>query len=77
VNTSADTPSAAEEVSQQLLELHLQHELATFDEAAFMSWLADESETILGWLRSIKLNQLVTAKAVKAVIRRNVIDREI
>ena len=42
-----------------------------------MSWLAEESETILDWLRSIKLNQLVTAKAVKAVIRRNVIDREI
>ena len=77
MKTSANTPSSAEEVSQQLLELHLQHELAKFDEAAFMSWLAEESETILDWLRSIKLNQLVTAKTVKAVIRRNVIDREI
>ncbi len=77
VTTTANTPSSAEEISQQLLTLHLQHELATFDEASFMSWLTEESETILDWLRSIKLNQLVTAKTIKAVIKRNVIKREI
>ena len=77
VTTTANTPSTAEEISQQLLNLHVQHELAAFDEATFMGWLSEESETILGWLRSIKLNQLVTAKTIKAVIKRNVIDREI
>jgi len=77
VTATSTTASTAEEISQQLLNLHLQHELATFDEASFMSWLAEESETILDWLRSTKLNQLVTAKTIKAVIRRNVIDREI
>ncbi|MDX2418666.1 MAG: hypothetical protein QNK19_14495 [Xanthomonadales bacterium] len=77
MTATANTPATAEEIGQQLLNLHLQHELATFDEASFMSWLTEESETIFGWLRSIKLNQLVTAKAIKAVIRRDVIEREI
>ena len=77
VTATANTPSAAEEISQELLNLHVQHELAAFDEVSFMSWLSEESETVLDWLRSIKLNQLVTAKTIKAVIRRNVIDREI
>lgn len=77
MSTTANTASSAEEMGQQLLNLHLQHELARFDEAAFMSWLNEESETILDWLRSIKLNQLVTAKTIKTVIRRNVVNREI
>lgn len=77
MTAAANSAFTADELSRQLLELHLQHELASFDEASFMSWLMEESETILCWLRSSKLNQLVTAKTIKAVIKRNVIDREI
>jgi len=76
--TTAKSPDPGlDAISRQLLELHLQHELAAFEEAAFMRRLAEESATILCWLRSIKLNQLVTAKTIKAVIKRNVIEREI
>jgi len=77
MTVASNSDSTAVEISRQLLELHLQHELAAFDEASFMSWLTEESETIHCWLISIKLNQLVTAKTIKAVIKRNVIDREI
>ena len=77
MTVAANSALTADEIGRQLLELHLQHELAAFDEASFMRWLTEESETILCWLRSIKLNQLVTAKTIKAVIKRNVIEREI
>ena len=77
MTSATSSGSSTDEISRQLLELHLQHELASFDDASFMRWLTEESEIILGWLRSIKLNQLVTAKSIKAVIRRNVVEREI
>lgn len=74
---AANSASTADELGRQLLELHLQHELAAFDDASFMSWLNEESETILCWLKTIKLNQIFTARSIKAVIKRNVIDREV
>ncbi len=73
----ANTLRSAEEIANILLERHVKHELAAFDETAFISWIRNESETLLDWLRTIKLNQLVSGQTVKAVIKSNVVEREI
>jgi len=67
----------AEYTAQKLLELHLQHEMAAFDETSFVTWLDEESNQLLIWSQSIRLNQVVTASSVKAFIQANLVTREI
>ena len=67
----------AESTAQNLLELHLQHEMAAFDDVSLLSWLAEETDQLLIWSQSIRLNQLVTANSVKAFIQANLVTRDI
>ena len=64
-------------MAKKLMEQHLKHELASFDEQVFMGWLQEESASAFNWLRSVKLNQLLSAEQIKDVIRRNVVERKI
>lgn len=68
---------SAEDITNKLLELHVQHEMASFDEATFMAWVREESETLLSWVRTINISQLVSAQKIKDVIKTNVVEREI
>lgn len=67
----------AESTAQNLLELHLQHEMAAFDDVSLLSWFAEETDQLLIWSQSIRLNQLVTADTVKAFIQANLVTRDI
>jgi len=67
----------AESTAQNLLELHLQHEMAAFDDVGLLSWFAEETDQLLIWSQSIRLNQLVTADTVKAFIQANLVTRDI
>jgi len=67
----------AESTAQNLLELHLQHEMAAFDDVSLLSWFAEETDQLLIWSQSIRLNHLVTADTVKAFIQANLVTRDI
>ncbi len=73
----ANTTHSAEDIANKLLELHVKHEMASFDEATFMTWVREESETLLSWVRTINISQLVSAQKIKDVIKSNVVEREI
>ncbi len=64
-------------IAPKLLELHVQHELDAFDETKLINWVIEETEALADWTNSTRLNQLVTAKTVKAFIHANVVKREI
>lgn len=71
------TPGAAAELADAMLERHVQYELRQFDTPAFMQWFETELAQQYDSLCAIKLNTLVSAKQVKAAIKRNVVDNEI
>jgi len=73
----ANTVPSAEDIANKLLELHVRHEMASFDEATLMNWVREESGTLLNWVRTINISQLVSAQKIKDVIKTNVVDREI
>lgn len=69
--------TAAESISKYLLELHVQHEMAAFDDVSLSSRFAEETDQLLIWSQSIRLNQLVGADTVKAFIQANLVTRDI
>ncbi|WP_250655243.1 hypothetical protein [Alkalimarinus coralli] len=73
----AKNTHSPEDIANKLLELHIQHEMKAFDNAAFSTWLSEESETVFEWLRSTKLNQLVPQQSINDTIHKNVVEREI
>lgn len=73
----ANTSLSAQDIANKLLELHIQHEMASFDEAVFMTWIREESETLLDWVRTVNISQFVSAQKIKDVIRTNVVERDI
>ncbi len=73
----ASSTRSPEDIANTLLELHVQHEMASFDEATFMTWVQEESETLLNWVRTINISQLVSAQKIKDVIKENVVERDI
>ena len=64
-------------LANQLLELHLAHELASFECEAFLAWLRPELETQIKIVEGFQLQQFVSAEQVKQVIVRNVVDNDI
>ncbi len=73
----AKTSLSPEDIANNLLELHVKHEMAALNTTTLMSWFKEESGTVFEWLRTVKLNQLVTQKSVNETIQRNVVEREI
>lgn len=61
-----DQPSS--NVAAELLTLHVQYELNNFNADALMRWLAEDVEQVLGWLKTQKLEEFVSADQVKATI---------
>jgi hypothetical protein len=75
--TTLSPELSPEDIANKLLELHVQHEMASFDEVTLMAWIREESGTLLNWVRTINISQLVSAQKIKDVIKTNVVDREI
>jgi hypothetical protein len=71
------TTSTADKLANQLLEAHIQHELAAFTDKQFLAWAKNESEALYEWLKNVTLDQLVSRETIKSVVRINVVDREI
>lgn len=67
----------ATDLSKQLLELHVAHELSLFDAPKCISWVKEELEIQWPSLADVSLVQLVGAEQVKEVIVRNVVTNEI
>jgi hypothetical protein len=67
----------AKELAQQLLELHVAHELEALEPETFVAWLRPELELQLEQVKALSLEQFVTAEQVKQVIVRNVVENEI
>lgn len=65
------------DIANHLLELHLQHEMDSLDDKTFIKWLEDESGTVFKWLKSVKLNQLVSEQSINETIHANVVERDI
>lgn len=72
--TAARTPKT---ISEQLLELHLAHELARFDTDALIDWVREELAHELEGVRAIPLDQLIAAEQVRQVIDRHVIQNDL
>lgn len=72
-----EAPLDGSALANQLLELHLAHELASFECEAFLAWLRPELETQVKIVEGLQLQQFVSATQVKQVIVRNVVDNEI
>ena len=62
---------------QKLLDLHVQHEMTALKPEVFIGWLQDEIDPLYDWLKTIDLNQMVTAQQIKTVIQNNVVDRDV
>jgi hypothetical protein len=73
----AKTSLSPKDIANNLLELHVKHEMAALNTTTLMSWFKEESDTVFEWLRTVKINQLVTQKSVNETIQRNVVEREI
>lgn len=73
MNTTKSTP----ELATQLLELHVQHELESLEAKPLMAWFEQESDPLFEGIKSIALNQFVTADQIKSTIQENVVEQEI
>jgi len=81
-NKSNGTPASAtntspEQLANNLLELHLKHELNNFKLENFIHLFRTESELLFDWVRQIPLVTFVSADKVKNVIQRNVVEESI
>ena len=68
---------SSQKLAKQLLELHLQHELAAFSPDILIEWVRNESGPLFNWFKTIQLNEFVTAKQIKTVIQTNVVEDDI
>ncbi|MDX1452645.1 MAG: hypothetical protein R3183_08820 [Oleiphilaceae bacterium] len=73
----SDHENAAKVRAQALFECHVQHELRQFETPAFLHWFESELAAQYQSFCELPLKSLVTAKQVKAVIQRNVIENDI
>jgi len=64
-------------LAHQLLELHLQHELAAFSPDKLIDWARNESSALFEWLQTTQLTQFVTAEQIKTVIKTNVVEDDL
>ena len=71
------TNKKAQNTAENLLELHIQHELQNFQTEQFVAILKNESENIFSWLRDIKLQNVVTADQIKQVIHQHVVEENV
>ena len=75
--SKSNKPTTELALADQLLELHLAHELASFEYETFLAWLRPELDTQLKVVEGLQLQEFVTAEQVKQVIVRNVVDNEL
>ena len=64
-------------IAQQLLELHLKHEMASFSEASFFDWIKSEIDPLFNLLKQSQLNDWLSAQQIKDVIQRNTVAHDI
>ncbi|HWS27721.1 MAG TPA: hypothetical protein VN259_14260 [Xanthomonadales bacterium] len=59
----------------QLLEAHVQHELALFKPRKLRQTIREEVAALYRWLHAVKLSDVVTPEQVLGLIARNVVER--
>ncbi len=59
----------------QLLEAHVQHELALFKPRKLRQTIREEVAAMFRWLHAVKLGDVVTPEQVLGLIARNVVER--
>ncbi len=69
--------SRSEVLANELLELHLEHEMAAFEGEAFVKFLREEMAILFESIKPLTLQQFVDAEQVKQVIARNVVENDI
>ncbi len=72
--SSAPKAPVSGSLAQQLLEMHLQHELANFSDDQFLRDVHEEVTALLGMLKQVKLRDWVAPEQIMGVIQRDVID---
>jgi hypothetical protein len=70
---TTSSPKDLNPLSEQLLKLHVAHELENCQPDNFIKLVRDESTYIFEWFDQITLESVVTAKQIKQVIHRNVV----
>ncbi|MFC3152874.1 hypothetical protein ACFOEK_17680 [Litoribrevibacter euphylliae] len=65
------------ELANELLELHVQHEMATLTPDNFLAWLSDETTPVLDALSHIPLNQLLSEEQLNQIIHDQVVSHPI
>lgn len=58
----------------QLLEAHVAHELSRFKDSGYKQTIEEEVTAFFEWIKTIRLKDIVTAKQIIGLIRRNVVD---
>ncbi|MBK8973972.1 MAG: hypothetical protein IPM37_22375 [Hahellaceae bacterium] len=59
-------------LAERLLERHLEHEMQSFSDAAFLEWITVETDHFYAWAQTQTVETLVSADQVMDTIRRNV-----
>ena len=59
----------------QLLEAHVQHELALFKPRKLRQTIREEVAALFRWLQSVKLGEVITPEQVLGLIARNAVER--
>lgn len=58
----------------QFLEAHIEHELNSFRDGAYKHTIEEEVSAVFEWIKKIKLKDVITAKQIIGIIRRNVVE---
>jgi hypothetical protein len=62
------------DLTERLLEAHVQHELANWRQPAFCQTLAEQVSALFAWFADIKLDDVATREQIATVIERYVIE---
>jgi len=74
---TGDTPNkemAMNDLTHQLLEAHIQHELNRFKDEAYKRTIDEEVTAIFEWVKKIKLKDVITSEQILGIIKRNVVE---
>ncbi len=75
--TNKNKGPSAQMIASTLLDMHVKHELDSFNADSFMPWLKEDLEQLMGWLGAQRLDSFVSAEQVKETIHDTVVMHEI
>jgi len=69
-----DKKTAMKDLTLQLIETHVEHELNRFRDKAYKQTIEEEIAAVFNWAKKIKLKDVITPEQILGIIRRNVVE---